>query len=293
MSVFDIAVPEKLKATQLWFGSIISSPLQEDQSIQPLSPSGQPIEKEAESWIKPNPNLRPHQRIQLYNQQYWWRLLKTLRKNFPIACRLLGPQVFDRDVGIPYLCAYRPQHWSLEMLGAELPQWVHTQYQNKGKALFFDAVSVDWAMNHAFIAGETAPLDIQRLTPAEQAHLTERSLGLQKHIHILALKRHLLLWRQELLVGDEDAWLEKEFPPFPNEKGGDFIIYRNANSQVCWKPLTAAEAFLLREFASKSSLEVACTRLLKESPELEPEVEKNLMLWCHSWIKKGWLVSEC
>lgn len=155
---YDTKVPIKLKKIQHWFGSIIGRPIDEDSRMNPLSPSGNPMELEAYDFIKPSPTLRPAQRIQIYNQQYWWRLINHMHESFPLVIRLFGYHDFNRTIAIPYLVSYPPTHWSLNQLGDKLPQWVEEEYQADDKQLVYDAVRVDWAFSHSFVAAELEPI---------------------------------------------------------------------------------------------------------------------------------------
>ena len=73
---------------QEWLGALIAQPLQLDHRLPNLSPFGTPIEKEIEKYVAPSPTLKPFQRVQIYHQQYWWRLVKCMQQNFPMLVRL-------------------------------------------------------------------------------------------------------------------------------------------------------------------------------------------------------------
>jgi hypothetical protein len=66
-----------LKELQQWFSSVITSPLDK------------PIEG-AERFVAPSPTLEPNERMRIYNQQYFWRLLNVLHKSYPFLTRLFG-----------------------------------------------------------------------------------------------------------------------------------------------------------------------------------------------------------
>lgn len=283
MTLYDSSVPSQLKDTQLWFASIITTPLTEDQRSPTKTLKGKLLEEEAPLYIRPNRHLTAHERIQIYNQQYWWRLLKSLRHNFATATRLLGSAAFDSLISVPYLLENPPQHWSLEMLGAKLPQWVYTHYKEKGRALFCDAVAMDWALTHAFIAEEKPALN-----PREEL-LTTTPLFLQAHVHLLPLRRNLLEWRALLLEKEEDGWIDKDLPPFPESEAATYAIYRIANQRISWKKLDDGEALLLHEFQHGASLDSACATLENTHPELVKEAEKGLPFWSREWRLRGWL----
>ena len=79
-----------LSTTLEWFASIITQPMDMHDTIHPYSPTGQLIAEESKKYIAPSECLQSHQRIELYNQQYWWRLFNVMQKNFPLVCRIFG-----------------------------------------------------------------------------------------------------------------------------------------------------------------------------------------------------------
>ena len=144
---YDEHVPSLLKREQQWFGSIISRPIDVDSKMNPMSPSGIPMEVEAAEHITPSPTLRSAQRIQIYNQQYWWRLLNTLHDIFPLTTRLFGYQDFNRTIGMPYLTKYPPCHWSLTLIGERLERWVEEDYHAGDKELVKNSVKKSFFQN--------------------------------------------------------------------------------------------------------------------------------------------------
>src|SRR5437016_6261368 len=106
-----IEVPAEILNIQKWFSGIIVNPLIEDR-INPISPMGIDIQIEVARFILPSAHLKPYQRMEIYNQQYWWRLINILQANFPLTLRLLGPGMFNRIV-VLFLKENPPKHWSL------------------------------------------------------------------------------------------------------------------------------------------------------------------------------------
>jgi hypothetical protein len=126
---FDSKVPTLLKETQEWFGSIISRAIDGNSQMNPISPTGRPMREEAWDHIRPSPTLQPAQRIQIYNQQYWWRLVNTLQESFPLVTRLFGFHAFNFTIAMPFLLKYPPNDWTLNSLGDRLPRWIEEEYK--------------------------------------------------------------------------------------------------------------------------------------------------------------------
>ena len=130
---YDWQVPAGLREVQEWFGPLISRPLDTEGKILPLSIKGHLIEEEARQYIVPSATLRPHERLELYNQQYWWRLIKHLKRAYPCLKRLFGEPFFERDIIVPYLTKYPPSHWNISDTGKRLYQWVEEEYHEADK----------------------------------------------------------------------------------------------------------------------------------------------------------------
>src|SRR5690606_39116743 len=126
-----------LKELQYWFAEIISRPIDMDNKINPITPSGKPIEEEAAKYIIPSSTLTPGQRMEIYNQQFYWRLLDILHETFPLLARLFGYRDFNEKLGFPYISTHLPDHWSLNQLGKRLPRWIEQHYHYMDKELVY------------------------------------------------------------------------------------------------------------------------------------------------------------
>lgn len=287
---FDAKVPNKLKKTQMWFGSIISRPIDEDSRMNPISPSGQSMEIEACDYICPSPTLRPAQRIQIYNQQYWWRLLNTLHETFPLVTRLFGYHDFNKFIAIPYLKKYPPTHWSLNTLGHLLSDWVTTEYNENDKQLVFDAAQIDWAFNHSFCSMQKEPILPTSLSKnGNPEELLNKIIGLQEHIHLFAVDYDLFTFRVDFLKEKPEYWVDNDFPLLNKEKKFHFILFRNSHNDIESKEIPEAEYRLLKLIQSKITIENLCHWLEKQQGSLYEEAQQKLHLWFQEWIVHRWL----
>lgn len=284
---FDIKVPQRLKETQEWFGSIVSRPVDADSKMQPISPSGNLMEEEAPLYIAPSPTLRSAQRIQIYNQQYWWRLLDSLHETYPLLLRLFGYHDFNKTLAVPYLMKYPPNHWSLAQVGARFPQWIEEQYSGQDKKLVLNAAKIDCAFNLCFLAS-----DIEPIKQLDTSSALSQKLYLQPHIHLFEMDAHLFQFRIEFLKQDPDYWVEHDFPNLLREKTYFFIIYRNRKNDLGWNEISEGEYALLKQFQAGISIENACQWLEFQSGSIYDMAVKNLHIWFQEWTARGWLISR-
>jgi hypothetical protein len=284
--------PAKLKATQEWFASIITRPLLDESKMILTAPNGEPMELDAARYLLPGPTLEPHQRIELYNQRYWWRLLAILHESFPLVTRLFGFYQFNQLIGFPYLVKYPPTHWSLNYLGSHLFQWVEEEYQAEDKQLILDSAKLDWAFNDGFTAAELPPITTKDM-PADGnlEALLDRPIILQPYIHLFELDYDLFLFREAFIKEEGDYWVDHDFPPLLKEKKPYcFALYRTERNQAAWKEISQGEYLFLNFFKQGMSIEEACEQLESCPEEVLNETMNNLHKWFQEWILRRWLV---
>lgn len=292
--MYDTAVPALLKKTQLWLASIITRPIDENSTMDPISPSGRPMVEEAWDHIVPSPTLQPAQRVEIYNQQYWWRLLSTMHDIYPLVVRLFGYHDFNRRLVIPYLVKYPPSHWSLSHLGDRFPQWVEEEYHEKDRALVLNAAKVDCAYNVSFLALRKPGIDALA-TPENAASLLQLPLCFQPHLCLFKIPYDLFQFRVEFLKQDPNYWVEHDFPELIQHPTGEsfyFVHYRSRENSIIVEPLSASEYQVLQRFESGTTVDLVCQWLEEQEGALVEEASCHLNLWLQRWISHQWLCCQ-
>lgn len=282
--------PYPLFTTQNWFGSIIGRQLADGDLLNALGPSGLSIAEEASRYIIPSPTLRPEERIQIYSQQYWWRLLTALHESFPLVTRLFGTHSFDHEIAIPYLLKYPPYHWSLTFLGERLPKWIAEDYHAADQALVRNAINLDWAFNDSFVAAQQPAIDLTQITAGKDfEHILSRTLLLQPHIHLFQWNYDLFTFRHAFIEKEIAYWIENEFPPLPKGPMRYFVLFRGHSNQHYWKELTAGEHCLLSQLKKGATIDEACEQLETLDAAQFEEAEQNIQRWFQEWTIAKWL----
>jgi hypothetical protein len=289
---FDAAAPTKLKKTQKWFASIITRQIDEDSRMSPISPSGELMEEEAWNYIKPSPTLRPAQRIEIYNQQYWWRLLGVLHDTFPLLTRLFGYHDFNQTIGFPYLLKYPPDSWSLSQLGEKISLWVTENYERSDKQLIYDAARVDWSYNRCFLASELAPLNMAQLPEGtDLSNVLEMTLYLRPSNALFALDYNFFDFRFEFLKQEPEYWVENDFPPLVKIPQWA-ILHRTNQKDLLWDEISETEFHLLSLFQNGHSIVQACAWLENQEGDHFKTASDNIHVWLQKWVVKQWLTLE-
>lgn len=280
MQNYDPTVPQSLKKLQEWFASIIVRPIDDHSQMMPTSPSNIPMEIEARQYIVPSPTLKPDQRIQLYNQQYWWRLLSTLHDNFPSATRLLGYHTFNHKIAIPFLQKYPPNHWSLNHLGKELPEWVRKNYKGEIPLLIQDSIDADWSYVKSFFAGNLPfPLGSEEET-------LNKKLTLQPHVNLHQFSHPFMAFRDEVVDQSPEYWQENPLPDMGSKGKYFFVIYRSSQYNIVWFEIDYPQYAILSTFKEGRSIAEICDWLENQEQEIQEAAKDKLHLFFQEWTAR-------
>ena len=174
-----------LLAIQRRMARAVMTPLTRDEQMRPTAPGGRSMRAEAAKIIKPNDRLTSFERLEIYNRQYWFRVLSGFAEDFPGLRAVLGERKFDA-VAKAYLTDCPSESFTLRNLGSRLEGWLrkHTRMLGDRAALAIDIARLEWADIDAFDGLAEPGLKQENL---EQANPAKLRLRLQPYIHLLDL----------------------------------------------------------------------------------------------------------
>ena len=73
----------------------VMRPLTEDESMRIYLEDGSCMSDRAATYIKPNRQLTPFERLEIYNRQYWFRVLTALTEDYPALEAVVGAKHFE------------------------------------------------------------------------------------------------------------------------------------------------------------------------------------------------------
>lgn len=147
--------------------------------------------EDAEKYILPGPILSPHERIQIYQEQYYLRHRRLIEDAYP-SLKEHG-EVLDL-----YVKNHPPSNWSLYEYGDSLLNWLRNEYPE-----LVNLALVDRAFKKAFISPEYPPLstlDVDKLILQPFVHLFDfehpRFAPNVSSFHIIYLSKDKeLMWK--------------------------------------------------------------------------------------------------
>jgi hypothetical protein len=286
-----------LDAIQRAFAAAVMRPLDDSQGMQREWVDGRPALELASSFIKPSERLDSFERLEIYNRQYWFRLINSIYEDFPGLRAILGEDHFY-DLTVAYLAKYPSQSFTLRNLGDRLelflqeePQWVKPH-----ETLARDVARLEWAHIVAFDSAELPPLEVDELLESDPALLRVR---LQPHLTFLAcdyaVDHFVLATRKQEFAAAEtsNAVTEKfhaapanEAPPPPAEENIWLAVHR-VNNSVYYKRI-AREAYLIGTALQRGELLQAACEKTMGSQKPDETFAANLSSWFSQGSSLGW-----
>lgn len=162
----------------------VRRPLTPHYEMQRATEDGVSIEDLVASYIAPNSQLSSFERLEIYNRQYWFRLMSAVSEDYPSLNAVVGPKRFE-----PLILAYLQEHpstsWTLRDLGAKLPAFLvdHAELAGKRHKLAVDVAKLEWAYVDAFDSKRLEPLTAEEA----QGIGPDSRLFLQPHLQLLEL----------------------------------------------------------------------------------------------------------
>src|SRR5690606_32900310 len=129
--------PAGLKDFQRWMGRATSRPLRAGLSN---------LRAEANARLRTRNGMSGLERLEVYNRQYWFRLVTIMQEEYPCALHLIGLDAFNGWV-VRYLDANPPASPYLATMDAGFPAFLRRRYRGRNREKVLEAVDYDRALS--------------------------------------------------------------------------------------------------------------------------------------------------
>jgi len=173
-----------LEELQREMAAAVMQPLTHNEDMRATTADGRAMAQVAGAFIAPNSRLTAFERLEIYNRQYWYRVLDSLTEDFLGLRAVVGTRRFHA-LAVAYLMAHPNRSFTLRNLGSHLPQWLEAnpQYTGRRHRLAIDVARIEWAFVEAFDNAERAPLTLEQITTLDAGS----RLDLQPHLRLIAM----------------------------------------------------------------------------------------------------------
>ncbi len=289
----------KLMELQRTMARAVMQPLTRTERMQRKSPAGGSMNKYASRFIKPNDRLTSFERLEIYNRQYWFRVLSCMMEDFPGLRAVLGERRFER-MSKAYLSDKPSRSFTLRNLGSRLQTWLrkHPKWAGAKQKLALDIVRLEWADIEAFDLRAEPALRKEDLSDGAGPNLR---LHLQPYIRLLALRYPVDDLLLEVRENDEDkdvasnAFQErrkrKRVQAVAKLKPAEiYLAVHRVDNSVYFRRIEREEFVILSALREGKRLGKAIDRAFLKSAIPPEKRAGNVQEWFQNWAALGWFM---
>ena len=287
----------KLAALQRTMARAVMQPLTQAERMQSTAPGGKSMRGYAARFIKPNERLTSFERLEIYNRQYWFRLLSSMIEDFPGLRAVLGDRRFEA-MSKAYLVDCPSQSFTLRNLGGRLEGWLrkHPKWGAARQQLAIDITRLEWADIEAFDGAAKPALRPEELAAEAGAEL---KLQLQPYVRLLDLHYPVDDLLLEVRKEDEDtdfasnAFQEKHkrkrVQAVAKLKAAEILLaVHRMDDSVYFRRIERGEFQILRALEQGKPLGKAIEVAFRKSPVPVEERPGMVRQWFQNWAALGW-----
>ncbi len=287
----------RLAALQRTMARAVMQSLTASEHMQAIAPDGKSMRAYASRFIKPNDRLTSFERLEIYNRQYWFRVLSSMIEDFPGLRAVLGDRRFD-GMSKAYLMDCPSRSFTLRNLGSRLEAWLrmHPKWAGAKQALALDIARLEWADIEAFDGKEEPPLRPEDLAAEAGANLR---LRLQPYVRLLDLKYPVDDLLLEVRTEDEDTdFASNAFQEKHKRKrvravaklkpAAIFLAVHRVDDSVYFRRIEREEFVMLSALRGDKGLGKAIEAAFQKSKVPVQERAALLKRWFQNWAALGW-----
>ena len=244
--------PESLQLLQQRFWHLITAPEGVSGALPEVAradPGADPLA----SWIVADDEDTARERLDVYADMYFFRLLEALESDVPKVATLLGHDAFH-DLVTDYLVVHPSTHPSLRHAAGSLPDFLAHHHASATRSDLSDLARLELARNDVFHGPASPSIDAQALAGVAPDVWPRLRFGVAPAVRWLRVRTSTLpTWR---------AASDGVPPPDPNAEIAGCVVWRSRapdhDDQVWHRAATLAEVAALDAAAGGATFASIC-----------------------------------
>jgi hypothetical protein len=225
--------------------------------------------------------LNAEERVDIYANMYFYRLLEVFKEDFPATLAVVGEERFH-NLATGYLIEYPPAHFSISWAGEHLADFIREHPLRNDFPFLANLAQIERALIEVFHALDAPALDAEAMRVIPPQQWPELRLRLHPAHQILQLEWDLA----PILKAVEQG----EPPPHPPREAITMLVWRRRNT-VFYRAIDAAENDAFNALAKGAAFPEICELIAGSVDEGEdPASAINQRL--EVWLRDGLLVRE-
>jgi hypothetical protein len=258
------------------------------------------MEELVAAFIKPNDRLSPFERLEIYNRQYWFRVLDCLYDDYPGLRAVVGERKFITLI-TAYLARYPSDSYTLRDLGNRLEQFLREEpnWAAPREKLAIAMVRFEWAQVVAFDGPSKPPITPDDILDTSPAKLR---LGLQPYLSLIELDYAVddfliaVKKRESDVLRGEASNAVQSAPKVakrrkrirrPKREKVYLAVHRHDN-MLYYKRLDPATFAILTSLGRGVTVDDACAEAVAASDRAQIDWAAQIKEWFNNWAALGW-----
>jgi len=287
----------KLVTLQRAVARAVMQPLTASERMRGTAPGGGRMSAYASRYIKPNDRLTSLERLEIYNRQYWFRVLGSMAEDFPGLRAILGQRRFE-EMCRAYLAECPSRSFTLRNLGASLEVWLrqNPKWIRDQQTLALDMVRLEWADIEAFDGKAEAAL-----RPEDLNGSSARGLRLRVQPYVQVLELHYPVDDLALEIREDDNPVDFASNALTETRRSSkvravaalepkqiFLVVHRMDFSVYFRRVEHEEFALLSALRSGKTIERAIELAFQRSSVPEFDRGGYVRLRFQTWATMGW-----
>lgn len=261
--------PHKLQKTQKILWQFITAPEGVEKALQDNSDVILPIRGDA--------RLSAAARLAIYANMYFFRILDSLKEDFPTVLKTVGVDRFHNLV-TDYLVKHPSKYWTLRNVGKALPTFLKRHHLLRTWPFLSELAQFEWTLLDVFDAANVVLLSREKLSNLKAAQWENLKLQVVPAFRILKSAWPVDQMRQT-----------KRKKTFIQRTKKDHLIVWRWDLKVYYRLAHSLEARLLKKMCNGVLFSEICTLAAQTSGMDQAITSIHKLL--EQWLKEGLLVA--
>lgn len=260
-----------LAETQELFWRLITAPEGVERAMQTLHIS----REELEDVFNSDRKFPAMERMDVYANMYFYRILDVLKDDYARVLRLIGDVAFHNLI-TDYLLVYPSSNPSLRYIGSHLPEFLERHAVTEEYPPVADLARLERARADAFDAPDAEALGAEQLQQFPPTSWANLRLSVPEAVRFLELDWPVhVLWR---------ALKDEKEPPELKAAPTRIRVWRDGNL-IYHAPISELEDAALRSFRNGMTLAQTCVAL--QEMQGDKPIATRIAELLHKWIDEG------
>jgi hypothetical protein len=228
--------------------------------------------------IASDDRLSAEERVDIYANMYFYRLLDVLKEDFPATLAVLGAERFHNLV-TSYLIEYPPAHFSIAYAGNHLADFIRGNPLRDEFPFLADLARLERTLIDVFHAADAVALDAEQMRAIAPADWPSLKLAVHPASQILELE-----WNVVAILEAAERGAE----PSPAARDATVMLVWRSRNRVYYRAIDSAEHEELATIARGTTFAEMCEMIAAAVDEGDPALAINQRL--ETWLGDGLLV---